>query len=1218
MRSSVSPQPQTTTDLHTGQGQEHGIRLEKRRRAGGFLLPSALRHTSDGRHHHHGYDDKGKEKEKEKVSVGSASASLSTPGRSNGAMRSSPLAQVVVSPRPSYGEGTRSRPSTEVDSTPRSDASSSQPRASSDWTLGVDESMFGQQHASGIDPAQIVSMALNLNEGRRRHLGAGQLLQQQAGGARRAASVAMPSPGMLQGSFQNAGAGGSLRQALSQQKRSSRNHSPGSAGKGTSSRHVSAAHSFLPAEAAGASFAGPDLFYRFSPSTLARAEKARQYIELSVEYRRLLDYLPPLRPDTGASGNYEYTTYSVPGTPNVELQRSPTATAEHRRELGRRYNPLQMIRNRKLRMRSRMDLKPDVEQFVDTGAVREWIDEVEDMSTRPGYRAGDSVRLPVYPEDGSSTSAPASSHQRNDSTNKPKRQRTDWAFTPSEHIADAYWMEMDSHKRLIENKHGTKIFTPATVPESYPHRTSYESRRSHRSQKGSIATSGSFDPLQHEENEDGDSARGHKRHHHHLHVHRRDESRGRLKQVWHKARRKSRSSSSGLSSSDEGPLGPAHKAPRITSAGDNIGPLAKHIDRLLDGQDQQKRSPDLISPGTPNKWGETVSKAPSSKKLAETENRHSDTDNIPRGSAIRNYRGKGSQRDTPDSATGQHSRRFDSRSSFEDFHSTNPNSPAMGAHIPNMSTDLSPAGSRAASPPRSLGKPLLPFMRNEQARSYRKGSNGEDGNLSSRQTSAEVTSNPRNSLEVPPTPERLRLHRHRTTDSLRDTLSKTEINDRDGKDTKEPQSAVRRFFKGGRIGEMVRGEGAKVTGRNRRRDSPQDSSTLDDQMNIDTDSMEESDTEEIDLNSIREKPALQRSSTGWSQKYSSDKLPSFRSTKVNGNHQHDPDHISKQRSELLHNRSSKLSTLAPPSLDISRVNSSSSNFADISRTNTKASDSSRDDRRNAYGYASQNRNRSRLGTRLEAILDVPGTVGSGGLPVTGLSELSNEKPPARPNMKDKRQWSISDKPRSRSRDPRAPSLNAADIARIRALLICSGIKAATIGQRAFTLRDPPEFLRKAAETCNAEVIPVKRSEEHVLAAKLLTTHLETETSALHNDADYFLSRTAGGLKQDLRDLKENVSCLIKTAQNLGDSCVGFGSEVTGQRTLQVRQVVDQLEKLSRARRRRMKWARRIGFGLGEWAVVLVIWSFWFLYVVCKTIWTVIRGLGLTVKWILWL
>jgi hypothetical protein len=390
-------------------------------------------------------------------------------------------------------------------------------------------------------------------------------------------------------------------------------------------------------------------------------------------------------------------------------------------------------------------------------------------------------------------------------------------------------------------------------------------------------------------------------------------------------------------------------------------------------------------------------------------------------------------------------------------------------------------------------------------------------------------------------------------------------------------------------------------------------------MHSDTDSMDESDTEDTDLNSIKDKPPpLHRLRTGLSQKYDSNKLPSFRSTKANSNQQHGSDHISKQQRELSRNRSSRFDSLAPPNLDLSRVDSSTSNFADISRTNTKASESSRDDRRNAQAYAIQNRNRSRLGTRLEAILDVPGAVGSGGLPVTGLSEVSNEKPPARPNMQDKRQWSISDKPRSRSRHALMPPLDVAEIARVRALLMCSGIKASTIGHRAVATRDPPEFLRKAAETCNAEPMSVKRSEEHILAAKLLTTYLETETSELHDDADRFLSHTVSGLKQDLHEMKDAVNLCIKTAQNLGDSCVGFGSEVTGQRTLQVRQVVDQLEKLARARRRRMRWVRRIGFGLVEWSVVLFMWWIWFVVVIFKTIWNVFKGVGMAVKWIFWL
>jgi ElaB/YqjD/DUF883 family membrane-anchored ribosome-binding protein len=648
---------------------------------------------------------------------------------------------------------------------------------------------------------------------------------------------------------------------------------------------------------------------------------------------------------------------------------------------------------------------------------------------------------------------------------------------------------------------------------------------------------------------------------------------------------------------------------RVTSGGHNISALEKHMDSRLQAQAQEK-SPDLVSPGTPNKWGTTSAQVSILQREVEGKGRHSDSDRVPSDSVVKDY-GKQDRKLTPDSF-GRGRGRFQSQSSFEEY-STTPNSPITNPHVPPITLEPSPGGSRTGSPSR-LGKPLLPFIRNEKKNNQRKGS-AEDGYQSSRQTSAEVTSNPRGSLEipVPTTPERVKLHRHKTSDGI-SGLTGT---DRENKDTKEPQSAVRRFLKGGRIGEIVRNEGKS---RMRKRGSLQDDSGLTEIGNTESDTMEESDTEETDTNAFKEKPStLQRSNTGWSQKYNSDKLPAFRSAKANGHGRRGSDHISMQQLERQQSRPSRFDSLAPPELDLTRINSSSSNFADLSRETTKASDSPRADRRNAQGFAQHNRNRSRLGMRLEAILDVPGTVGSGGLPVTGLADIANEKPPARPGLKDKRQWSISDRHRSQSRDPRAPSLDYFEIARVRALLMCSGIKATTIERRGNEPRFPvPEFLMRAAETCNTTVKVVKRSEEHVLAAKLLTTHLESETSALHDDSDRFLQETAKGLKKDLTEIRETVDTAIKRAQNLGDVCVGFGSEVTGQRTLQVRQVVDQLDKLARARRRRLRWLRRLGFGMGEWLVVLLLWSAWFLVVIIKTVWAIVSGVGKAVKWVLWL
>ena len=95
-----------------------------------------------------------------------------------------------------------------------------------------------------------------------------------------------------------------------------------------------------------------NVFHTFSPATLARAEKARKYFELAHEHRRLLEHLPPLKPDSSAPGNYMFETVSSPGSAFPEITRVPSG-AKIKHALGREYNPIQSLRNRRIRIREK-------------------------------------------------------------------------------------------------------------------------------------------------------------------------------------------------------------------------------------------------------------------------------------------------------------------------------------------------------------------------------------------------------------------------------------------------------------------------------------------------------------------------------------------------------------------------------------------------------------------------------------------------------------------------------------------------------------------------------------------------------------------------------------------------------------------------------------------------------------------------------------------------
>jgi hypothetical protein len=1054
--------------------------------------------------------------------------------------------------------------------------------------------------------------------------------------------IPLPSA-MVQGSYTANGVGGSLRQHLQQQRHISRTHSPNSGRKTPNQRHTSTSHPSPPTlDSSAAQQTAFDYQYHVSSATLARAEKARQYIELSLEYRRLLQYLPPLKPDATA-GNSTFSTSSVPGTSNVHLHRTTTSNPDEKHALGRRYNPLQLLRNRKLRARTRNALDPDVEHWHNTGAVKDWIDQVEHASQRHGYRKPDKVTLPTYaPLDGfilpgSTTDPKDFGHHRNEgSISKPKRPRQDWAFSPAEHLADAYWLEQDGNKSSIENRIGNPIYPRSVSTESLHPRASYESRRSlSKSISASIAS--------HEKEEsDRESNKGSERRSKRPLVgHNRDESRGRLKHVWDKARGRSRSLSSGLSSSDDDASARGKRPKIVVPPGDeeNVGPLERQMNKMLDADLEDSPT---FSPGTPNKWGTDLSNAPIPRHEAHPATQPQEDILIPASTDVQDF----VELAVPGNGIVKHHKRpsrilehpDEPRSSVEEERdSTNPNSPTAPNFLPTIGLEPSPPGSRATSPTRKQKRSILPFIRTDGRRDHRKldssGSFLDDSDAkSSRHTSAEAPpAKSRVSLDAGASPIRMKtLLSHKTNESLNDLDSRPSSRGKDTREGKEPESAVRRFLKGGRLGEMVRHEGAKVGGYIRKRDSPQEA--VDEFMHTDTDSLEESDTEDTDVSrTFKDRPNLLKRTTsavaGRKDKkpqYHLDNLPSFKSTHAKASSgpptPSGQDHISQQQLALKDSRSTRFEHLKPPDLDLSSVTSSpAESRADIYHT---ALPTQGDDRRYSYGFPPLKRNRSRHGDHLAAILDAPGGVGRGGLPVTALTNIGGDSSGSRPSLSDRRHWSISDRPRSRSPYPppatAKTSVSRADIARVKALLLSSGIKAAEIHRRAYQSRDPPKFLREAAKSSNASLRSVPRKEEHVLAARMLTTSLENESVALQEDMERFSTNTVEKLRKDLFEMKDLVESCVERARKEADESVRFGAEITGQRTIEVRRVVDALEKLARARRRRLRWIRRVGFGLVEWGLVMFMWWIWFIVVIFKGILGVFKGAVRAVRWVFWL
>lgn len=1036
----------------------------------------------------------------------------------------------------------------------------------------VDDNTTALPSHSALDANAIVSMALNLSEGRRRHVSGAQIMSSQAGRSSRVVSTGAPG---LNYSYAS-GAGGSLRRHLQDQRRISRNSPLQGEGSSFQSPRSSLANPALVTQTPSDVRSG--ITINVSTSTLARVEKARKYIELSVKYRQLLSYLPPLkhRPET-----YQAT--------EDEPSHSP--------QLGRVYNPVQLIRNRKARARAREQLEPEPHAWEDLEAVDSWIGQVKRASSKKDYVQGDETMLPRYlsgklfPRPGSSDS-PTSKVGL--SGMRPERHRIDWSILPTEQLADAYWLEHDQHKAIIEDSHGNKLFPAVRGATTQFSRPSLESQSSYQP---SVRVSLGSEQSAESDEEKPHESRGRRRTLHHDH-----DATGRFKHVWHKARGRSSSAASGLSYSDD-ETGNRIKRTKILEqpALASTAPVEKHLNNMLQVQARREdaHSP-LISPGTPNKWG-LDTQQPENESFMDFQNGEiNDHITIP----------EESWRKPEDSSRKlglAFSPQTEGRKSIDE---SNPSSPISAAHAqrPDESRQLT----FSAQSPTRKPKRLLGFGRSEGPKEVKSSESWtlsvDEGDRNSRRPSEE----PFNLITAPEAlpSDSSRTNGTRLPKVQNEAHVSSKIRGRDNREGKEPDSAVRRFFKGGIIGDLVRGEVSKTTKIIRRKetwaDAPetQPASVIEESDAEYTSGSQSQKNDGRGISILKHRPAaVSRKSTEEprpSQQKSKSRyhldLPSFRPTgSPRGSRPTTPD------GDPRHNRNKDYEFPLP---------SSQSNVS-LTRTSTQNTNASfEDEKRRRLLPAFLSTARTQSSSRLQSILDSPG--------MSSATVLRTSSTTPRPP--NQRQWSISDKQISSSSVKTITGpITTAEISRLHALLLCSGIKAAELIRRAGEpASSTPDFLVEAARSANRSLCPVPQIQIHHAAADLITSSLDMNSSAIHQSAEIFRTQTVADLRTSLTDLRTKVTDRIERARLAGDDAVGFGALVTGQKTIEVQQVVIALDKFRRKRGRRLRFMRRVMFGLLEWGVTLFLWWVWLLVSIVKIFWRVFMGGVKVARWALWL
>ena len=1061
------------------------------------------------------------------------------------------------------------------------------------------------------DPAQLINLALSLSESRRRNFSSATYHSGNDLGVNQRT---------VSGTSQASGVGGrSPRRHLYQQQLKVEGTSP-RPNRRTISTRVPSRISQGTQDQPTSPFAGRsndiDLIIDASDATLARVERAKEAFELKYEYRRLLQHLPEVPFDHAKLG------------PDKTDSKKP---ATYRKiYLGRHYNPLQYVRNRKIRLRERRPNNAEAEGWKDLDRVRNWVntvirDKEDDMSPvdpshlLPSFSSADmnGIHSPVQ-----ESKPPASK--------PPGRPPNDWTFSPWDMLADVYWSYQDDNMRCIEGPSGQKLFSTASADDHI--RFSQDSNREPRtSLQGSTATS---------------LANGRKTKHATKlseDVHGQyatlttdtETTDQRRRKRWRKGFAKSREPSmSDESDWDEQIRSrPKHQTER------------EHLDNLI----LEKQMADILATEGHGHRQEYQSEA--DNRITKDAHLPSSVDASPQSndsltsspSRPRPHRLKTDipflrKQFTPPRASLDDQVLIHGRKLSDDIRSLNPSSPSTAGYLPNITLNSSPPASpngMAFSPPRPSTSRLRSFRHDRKTEKLKSPVNEYDHAKAS-QDSQETTererlpaANDQGSLSKTASYNDTQIPRS-SLDEVNSVGHKRHLDISPSKqslrDTNESDSRLRSFLKGGKMADLVGSQVSRAGDILRRKDRFKVTSEVNSPLSTAGSDIEDGSAFDSTSNNISRVTTntdglggLSRISTRSERpKYHMDNLPSFKSPSERretspkspkASPDRDPIRV-QQQLRKQQGRSSRFDRLAPPKIDMRSVSPSPSPPSSRRRKPAPDRDQSRE---------SSSRSRSRLSshTQLNDMLGIPGQVGTVTKlpPPTGLSNLDPNAHPTSPksSLEGKRHWSIADRPVSADTE-----VTRREIARVRTLLLTSGIKANEITRRVNEVpSDPPKLLTRISDMIDTRPLPsVPKAQEHVTAVRLLLASIDLNNRALHDAETHFTGVTVKDIGARISDVDEHINItLTPQVRCLADEADEFSADLASTDTLTVKQLNDNIDLVLRQRRRRSRWMTRGGWAMLEWVVLGTMWMVWFVVVIVRLLKGCGRGAMAMVRWL---
>ncbi|RMJ25171.1 hypothetical protein PHISP_03962 [Aspergillus sp. HF37] len=928
--------------------------------------------------------------------------------------------------------------------------------------------------------------------------------------------------------------------------------------------------------------------FKPSDNTFARAEKARRHFELFSEYLRLLPSLPPLK-----SRRADPATEHTPATSD---DASPSRT----------YNPLQSIRNRKVRFREKCPIDADAEGWNDVEKVGRWIDDVEEQASHQNHSPLACLDLPPFhkgqgqpgeSEDPDMMAASPTHLRKANRTSSAKtpRPRVDWVISPAELLCDAAWLEDCQNKSKIIDRDGQYVYPePSDLVSGNAGLDIPRSQKMSRlpgdrsiDQRPSIASvSESNRPTDLNFKEVG---RGRQRHRlSSPHVSTTDTG---LTQDEPRLQSGSSSAASSMRNYHY-PAGSSARVDRGKSPETHIpGRLDPRISRVRQSGDYRDNITSLQDTG--------VSPYQSTKSVGPAK-RHETKGSLSSGASI------------DDS--------YSPRMSLEAADISPTNSPSRAGYFPSITANLSPPSSRSPSPSkRPLSRAITP--RHERSKSKNKKEHRDhrdDSPLRSEPVNKRGSQGPpgldhSGRLEPSPLPDRI-------SSSYQEGQRPSDLdglhNARPQKGPSPQDSKLREFFKGrGKIAGFVGNEVSRVGDRIRGKEPPvhsRKSSAADSLVSGDSDMEDAEETKGEDKSAPSCLPTDSEDRGNAEKGVAKGSVPSFpvftssrQDDEGNQAETPGPDGAYERGSSQAYNAGTSHGKRPSPSV-----------------TQQDKLDAPAPVDRPEEGVAfSPSRSHARKNTKGGHIRDPSVPFGLTRPPVTGLAQAKASPDPSSRGRSQRmseasRSWSISDRSLSTLADSGIPEKR--EIERTRALLLSSGIKAREITRRAETVRDPPDFLRSSVNP-NEPVPRVARLHEFDVAAQKLLQGFERSRYLFQQSMDRFPAATSSPLRSQLSSVESLVNHILSPrVRTASDDAEDLSVQLHTTSTLAVKQLSDALDRGMRKRHRRLRLIRRAGFVVLEWALVGVLWWVWLIVMIFKLFRGALRGAVSGVRWVLWL